>query len=168
MLLPPHLWQIYHVCWLWKLSYAPCCKHLPTSFEWGFIPFTSVRSLLCMHPSVQKYLQKSNPYLASSLALFPVLLSVNCTAKSPPQIQPQQKRNHLNKINVAGTGTNVLKWDICCMGVKRTGGFEQLRKIMKTTVQFLLQMFYSFEKNFIQFYLMWQRDINLSFEFVEM
>lgn len=107
-----------------------------------------------MHPSVQKYLHKSNPYLASSLALFPVLLSVNCAAKSPPQIQPQQKRNHLNKINVAGAGTNVLKWDICCMGVKRTGAFEQLRKIMKTTVQFLLQMFYSFEKNFIQFYLM--------------
>lgn len=38
------------------------------------------------------------------------------------------------------------------MGLKRTGGFEQLRNIMKATVQFILQMFDSFEKDFTQFF----------------
>lgn len=38
------------------------------------------------------------------------------------------------------------------MGLKGTGGFEQLRKIMKARVPFILQMFYSFEKNYTQFF----------------
>lgn len=37
------------------------------------------------------------------------------------------------------------------MGLKRSGGFEQVRKLMKATVQFVLQIFYSFEKNFSSF-----------------
>lgn len=113
-----------------------------------------------VHPSVQKYLQKFNRFLAFSLALFHVLLSTNCTEKSLPQFQPQQKWNHLNKINAVET--NVIKVGYLLHGIEGDWGIWTIKKNNESYGSIYFTNVLLFWKNFTWFF------FNLSFESVEM